>query len=508
MKGTTLLCILDGWGIGKNDKNSNAIFAANTPNYDRFLQQYPWSKISTSGLDVGLPDGQIGNSEVGHITIGSGRVIYQDLPRINKAISEQELEKAPELLNLIKKCHDNNNICHLLGLLSDGGVHSHQDHITYLAKILAKNGIEVKIHAFLDGRDVAQKSAINSLQKFQNAVKEFNNIDIVTISGRYYAMDRDNNWDRIKLAYDAISLGKGNKASYLNKAIEQSYQENITDEFVIPTSLQNFDGIKDGDALLVANFRADRIRQISQTLVNPNFAEFKHQKIQFCAQLAMTQYSQELNKYYDILFKAIEVKNSLPEILAQNNLSQLRIAETEKYAHVTFFFSGGKEEEYQNEDRILVKSPNVATYDLKPEMAALEVGKELKDAIKSRKYDFIVVNFANPDMVGHSGVFKSAIQACQIIDAQLGELEKEILAFDGNMLISADHGNIENMITEDGKPHTAHTTNPVPLILIKNDIKNIKINDGSLADIAPTILNLMHIKKPDEMTGKNLVQDK
>lgn len=500
-----LLCILDGWGIGKEDPKTNAIFKANTPNYDQILANFPHSKIQTSGLDVGLPDGQIGNSEVGHITIGSGRVIYQDLPRINKAIEEKELEKNANLQALIKKCLSNNKPCHLLGLLSDGGVHSHQDHITYLAQILAKNNVKVKLHAFLDGRDVDQKSAIKFIEKFTKDNDKFPQIEISTISGRYYAMDRDNKWDRIKLAYDAIALANGIKKQNPITAIEESYQENITDEFIKPTIIGNYKGMEDGDALLVANFRADRIRQISHCLLDNNFKEFECKKINFSSSLAMTEYSEQLNKFYQILFPTIEIKNSLGEILQNKNLKQLRTAETEKYAHVTFFFSGGREQPFEGEDRILIKSPNVATYDLQPKMSAPEVGENLVKAINSNKYDFIVVNYANPDMVGHSGVFESAIKACEAIDIQLGELKKAILQNDGIMLITADHGNIENMVTIKGQPHTAHTTNPVPLILIGNNVAKIKLKDGSLADIAPTILHLLNINQPSEMTGKNLI---
>ncbi len=506
LKKPILLCILDGWGIGKKDVNLNAIFKANTPNYDSILANYPNSKLGTSGLDVGLPDGQMGNSEVGHMTIGSGRVIYQDLPRINKAIESNELEKHPYLKSLIKNCKENNKPCHLLGLLSEGGVHSHQDHITYLAKIIANHNITVKIHAFLDGRDVEQKNSLKAITKFENEIKDFPNIKIATISGRYYAMDRDNKWDRIKLAYDSIIKAKGNTATNAIEAIEKSYQENITDEFLIPTTINNFNGINDGDALLVANFRADRIRQISHALLDPNFEEFETKNLKFCSKVAMTRYSKDLDKYYSILFPKIEVKNSLGEILQQNNLKQLRIAETEKYAHVTFFFSGGQEKEFEGEERILIKSPNVATYDLKPNMSANQVGESLKTAIESNKYDFIVVNYANPDMVGHSGVFNAAVNACEIIDNQLNILKDTILKQDGLMLVTADHGNIEKMITKNGKPHTAHTTNPVPFILIGNDVSNFTLKDGTLADITPTILNLMTIKKPQEVTGNNLIK--
>ena len=501
-----LLCILDGWGIGKKDEKVNAIFKAKTPNYDSILNKYPNSKLETSGLSVGLPEGQMGNSEVGHITIGSGRVIYQNLPRINKAIADAQLEKNPDLQRLIINCKKNDKPCNLMGLLSDGGVHSHQDHIINLAKLIAQYGVKVKVHAFLDGRDVGQKSAISIINYFENEIRDFPEIKIATLSGRYYAMDRDNKWERTKLAYDLIVKNEGPRAKNAIEAVENSYKKNINDEFILPITIGDFNGIGNEEALLVANFRADRIRQISYALLDPNFDKFATKNLNFSDKIAMTQYSDELNEFFSILFPQIDVKNSLGEILEKNNLKQLRIAETEKYAHVTFFFSGGREMEFVGEDRILIKSPNVATYDLKPEMSAIEVGENLKNAINSDKYDFIVVNYANPDMVGHSGTFDSAVKACEIIDYQLGQLRDEILKKDGLMLITADHGNIENMITSDRKPDTTHTTNPVPFILIGNGFEDKKLKDGSLADITPTILNLMNIQKTPEMTGNNLIQ--
>ena len=501
-KKTTLLCILDGWGIGEKDQN-NAIHMAETPNYDRILEKYPNSKIKTSGLDVGLPEGQIGNSEVGHISIGSGRVIYQNLPRINKEIELDELKNNKILQKLVSK--KDNKICHLMGLFSCGGVHSHLDHIIYLAKFLSKNGFIVKIHAFLDGRDVPQKSAKNDFAKFQEDILGDENIQIVTISGRYYAMDRDNKWDRSELSYNSIINASGQKYNSVMEAIDNYYKQNIIDEFILPTIIGDYSGVKDGENIICANFRADRVRQICQAILDPNFQEFPTKKINFTYQIAMTSYSDELNKYQEILFKTIDVKNSLGEILQDLNLTKLRIAETEKYAHVTFFFSGGREKEFDLEDRILIKSPNIATYDLRPEMSAIEVTDNLVQAIQGGKYDFIVVNYANPDMVGHSGVLNSAVKACEVIDKQLARLESEILKIDGKMLVTADHGNIENMLDENGNPHTAHTLNPVPLILISNESNKVGFKDGSLSDIAPTILELMKIDKPKEMTGKNLV---
>lgn len=499
-----LLCILDGFGIAEAS-DDNAITKARMPNYNKALHNFPHCQLGTSGLDVGLPEGQMGNSEVGHTSIGSGRIVFQDLPRINQAIASGSLENNPVLQKLISDCQNSNNVCHLLGLLSDGGIHSHQNHIITLAKILAKNNIEVKLHCFLDGRDCAQKSAKIYIQNFLDETKEFPNIKIATICGRYYAMDRDKNWDRIKKSYDAIIYGETEKFSNPILAIKNSYQKNLTDEFVLPICADDYHGIQNGDSLLVANFRADRIRQISTALLDKNFTGFATKKINFSSAISMAEYSDQLNQHFAILFPTTQIKNSLGEIFSTLGLKQLRIAETEKYAHVTFFFSGGREQEFPGETRILVKSPAVATYDLQPEMSAKEIGENLGQAIKNNQYDFIVVNYANPDMVGHSGIIPASIKACEVIDQQLGMLVNLILAQDGIMIITADHGNIEDMIDENGHPNTSHTTNPVPFILIGNAVKNLKLQNGRLCDVAPTILNLMHIQPPIEMTGKNLI---
>jgi 2,3-bisphosphoglycerate-independent phosphoglycerate mutase len=498
IKKPILLCILDGWGIGEANAKDNAIALAKLPNYNQILANFAHCQLGTSGLDVGLPEGQMGNSEVGHTCIGSGQIIFQDLPRIDSAIADGSLEQNQNLQNLISSCKKNNNVCHLLGLLSDGGVHSHQNHIIALAQILAKNAVNVWLHCFLDGRDVAQKSAKIYLQNLLDKTKDYPQIKIATIAGRYWAMDRDKNHDRIALAAKAIINADVPKFFNPIEAIENSYQSNITDEFVLPICAQNYQGIKDGDALLVANFRADRIRQISEALLCEN-------KIKFCSAVSMTHYSDKLNGYYSVLFPTIKITNSLGEIFSNLGLKQLRIAETEKYAHVTFFFSGGREKEFAGEDRILIKSPAVATYDLLPQMSCVQVGEELVKVIKSDKYDFIVVNYANPDMVGHSGVMEASIKACEAIDEQLGILRDTILQQDGIMIVSADHGNIEDMVDDCGNPHTAHTTNLVPFILIGNDVKNIRLKNGRLCDIAPTILSLMKISQPEEMTGRNLI---
>lgn len=486
-----LLCILDGWGIGDESDANNAIARAHVPNYKRFFKEYPHSQLETSGLAVGLPEGQMGNSEVGHMTIGAGRIIFQDLPRINNAINDGSLTKNPTLQKLISDLKTSGKTCHLMGLLSDGGVHSHINHIIFLAEFLAQNGVKVLLHAFLDGRDVAQKSALEFLEKTKN-------IKIATVSGRYYAMDRDQKWDRIELATNAMISAQGEKFPDAISAVKKSYENEITDEFVKPCIIGNYQGIEPGDALIFANFRADRARQISEKLL---------QNCQFSQAIALTEYSEKLNQSYQILFPPIEVKNSLPEILSARGLTQLRIAETEKYAHVTFFFSCGAEKELPGEARILVKSPAVATYDLKPEMSAAEIGEKLRGAIASDKFDFIIVNYANPDMVGHSGMLDPSIKACEAIDRQLGLLEKIILEKDGLMLISADHGNVECMQDHNHQPHTSHTTNPVPFILVGKNVASASLENGKLSDIAPTILHLMAIEKPQEMSGKNLVKN-
>jgi 2,3-bisphosphoglycerate-independent phosphoglycerate mutase len=492
MLSTTLLCILDGFGIGNNQASNNAIALANMPNYRRILNNYPHSQLLTSGLSVGLPEGQIGNSEVGHITIGAGRVIYQDLPKINLSIADGSLAKHNKLEQFLQHLKQHNLPCHLMGLCSDGGVHSHVSHLKYLAEIVKSHNIELFLHLFTDGRDVAQKSILQYLSHFSS-------YNIATISGRYYAMDRDNKLDRIKLTSDAIIAGLGPKFANTQDAINHYYQQNITDEFILPSTIGNYNGITNKAGLIFANFRADRARQISQALQDSQ---------KFSTAIALTQYSEQLNNFYQILFPPQKVVNSLPELLSKHNLTQLRIAETEKYAHVSFFFSCGQEQKFAGEDRILVPSPAVATYDLQPEMSANIVGEKLLQAIASKKYNFIVVNYANADMVGHSGLLQPAIKACETLDKQLGLLESAILQAGGNMLITADHGNIECMSDTKNQPHTAHTTNPVPFILINQNAHQYLLKNGSLQDIAPSILQLFNIDKPQEMTGTSLILQK
>jgi 2,3-bisphosphoglycerate-independent phosphoglycerate mutase len=505
MKKPVILCILDGWGISNQDSEFNAIAKANLHFYPQILNKYPNSTLKTSGEEVGLPEGQMGNSEVGHFTIGAGRVIFQDLPRINNSIVDSSLEDNKYLQDLIDNFRGSNKTCHLMGLLSDGGVHSHIDHLIFIAELLRSNQVKVALHCFLDGRDVAQKSAIKYLDKVSN-------FNIATISGRYYAMDRDNKWERIKFAYDAIIDGvndiKNHKFNNHLDFINQSYQENITDEFIKPAVNINYQGVQNEDSIIFVNFRADRARQLSQALVADNFTFFNRRRINFSHKIAMTEYSAELNQYFKILFPSQSIDNSLGELLQNHGKTQLRIAETEKYAHVSFFFSCGRELEFKGEDRILIPSPKVETYDQKPEMSADELGSKLCEAIKSKKFDFIVVNYANADMVGHSGNLEASIIACKTIDNQLELLTNATLESEGSLVITADHGNIESLQDENQQPHTSHTTNPVPFIIINKEFENsnkIRLKNGGLKDVAPTIIELMNIKKPIEMTGSSLI---
>jgi len=498
-----ILCILDGWGIS-NDHEYNAISLAKTPFWNYLLQNFPHTEISTSGEIVGLPPKQMGNSEVGHMTIGSGRIILQDLLRINNAINDDSLAKHEIIQNLL----ETSKTTHLLALCSDGGVHSSIEHIIYLAKIIASKNIDVKLHLFTDGRDVSPKSAGKYLNYIDNLQQNFPNIKIATIAGRFYAMDRDQKWDRTKQAYEAIVNGLGNKINAWQDYLQEQYDKNITDEFIIPASFKDYHGLNDEDSIIFVNFRSDRIRQLAKSILYPDFKHFTNKMIKFKHQIGMTDYSDNLKKTLSILFPEEEVINSLGEIIAKSQKTQLRIAETEKYPHVTFFFNGGKENPYPNEDRILVSSPNVLTYDLQPEMSAYEMTKHLTTAITTKKYDLIIINYANADMVGHSGNLDAAIKAVEVIDHCLKEIYSSIKETDFTMLVTSDHGNVEYMFDkENNTVHTSHTTNPVPLVLVAKNLfqSKLKLEKGSLRDIAPTILELMHIKKPQEMTGKSLL---
>ncbi len=504
VKKPVVLCILDGWGY-REDVQDNAIKQAHTPTYDRLWNSCPRGWLKTSGLAVGLPDGQMGNSEVGHMNLGGGRVVLQDLPRIDAAISDGSLATNQELVTFMEKLKATGGAAHLMGLLSPGGVHSHQDHMAALANILSGAGITVHIHAFLDGRDTPPRSALDFVAKFESDLSHPHLAAIATVTGRYYAMDRDQRWNRVEQAYRVISEAKSdNSASSATAAIEAGYGRDENDEFIKPTALAGYSGIADGDGLLMANFRADRAREILATLLDPNFDGFaRGTPPPLSAALGMVEYSTALSRFHPMMFPSIEVKNSLGEVLADNGVAQLRIAETEKYAHVTFFFNGGVEPTFEGEDRILVPSPDVATYDLKPEMSAYEVTAELEQAIASGKYGAIIVNFANPDMVGHTGVMSAAIKAVETIDACITRLEVAVKNAGAALLVTADHGNVEMMMDhESGQPHTAHTSFDVPLLLVNHDGP---LSDGSLADIAPTMLSIMGIDQPAQMTGKNLV---
>ena len=501
-----VLCILDGWGW-RPETQDNAIAAAKTPNYSRMLADSPHALLATSGRAVGLPAGQMGNSEVGHMNIGSGRVVAQDLPRIDVAIEDGTLATRPVLLDLITKVRNAKGAVHVAGLLSPGGVHSHQSHMIALVRALADANLPVFVHAFLDGRDTPPKSALGFLTAFEDSIVELSGVRIATVSGRYYAMDRDQRWERVTLAYDALVDANGQEAEDALTAVTESYKKVITDEFVRPYVIGDYAGMSDGDGFLFANFRADRAREISLALLDKGFDGFKRKRIvRFSAAAGMTEYSNELNILMGALFPAENVTATLGEIMAGLGLKQLRIAETEKYAHVTFFLNGGREAQFEGEDRILVPSPKVATYDQQPAMSAREVMTELEVAIASGKYDFIVVNFANPDMVGHTGIMVAAVQAVGVIDECLGRLRAAVERTGGVLLVTADHGNIELMkdpVTHE--PHTAHTTLDVPIIAV-NTNRAIKLQNGSLSDVAPTLLALMGLPQPKQMTGHSLIE--
>jgi len=506
IKKPVILCILDGWGY-RDQTEDNAIKLANTPVYDRLWNSVPRAWLKTSGLAVGLPDGQMGNSEVGHMNLGSGRVVMQDLPKIDKAAETGELARNPRIVTYIEKLKASGGTAHIMGLLSPGGVHSHQDHMVALTNILGSHGIPVRVHAFLDGRDTPPKSAIPFVEKFENDIKSTSDARLATVIGRYWAMDRDKRWDRVQKAYDLITTATtDHKIDNATAAIEAAYARDENDEFVAPTVIGDYTGMKDGDGLLMANFRADRAREILTAFVDPGFDGFTRDKsISFAAQTGLVEYSTALNVFLDVVFPSEDVKNSLGEIIANQGINQLRISETEKYAHVTFFFNGGIEQPFKHEDRILVPSPDVATYDLKPEMSAPEVTDKLVAAINSGKYGTIIVNYANPDMVGHTGVLSAAIKAVETIDACIARLEEAVINTGSAMIVTADHGNVEMMMDETtGQPHTAHTNFDVPALLVNH---TAKFNDGALSDVAPTLLHIMGVAQPAEMTGKNLVDD-
>jgi 2,3-bisphosphoglycerate-independent phosphoglycerate mutase len=510
MKKPVALIILDGFGI-RESKFGNAIKAAKLPNYNSYINNYPSTKITASGLDVGLPQGQMGNSEVGHLNIGAGRIVYQELTRITKEIELGNFSKNPRFLDVISYIKNNGKKLHLMGLVSDGGVHSHIQHLFALIDLAKKEGLdEVYIHCFLDGRDTTPKSAIGFISDLENKIKEVGIGRIATVSGRYYSMDRDKRWDRIKLAYDAMVLGSGRIATNALNAIDMAYSLGENDEFVLPTVIPNsegnYDKIESGDGVIFFNFRPDRARQITRAFVDADFDGFERDKGYFPLNyVSMTLYDKTI-KGVKVAYEPSVLINTLGEYVSKQGLNQLRIAETEKYAHVTFFFNGGVETPNLNEDRLLIPSPKVATYDLQPEMSAHELTNKLFEKIDEDKYDLIIANYANPDMVGHTGVLDAVVKALETVDNCLGKVVNRIIDKGGNVIITSDHGNSEDMINEEnGTSITAHTTNLVPLILIGPD--NVKLKQGGrLSDIAPTLLQLLNLDKPEEMTGESLIE--
>ncbi len=496
-----MLAILDGWGW-RDDQADNAVRLARTPHYDALWASCPHAFLATSGLDVGLPPGQMGNSEVGHLNIGAGRVVMQDLPRIGSAIADGSIARLPALVDLIGKLKASGGTCHLLGLASPGGVHAHQDHAAALARILHAAGVKVAVHAFLDGRDTPPQSAADDIARLCAALPA--GVPVATVCGRYYVMDRDKRWDRVAKAYLAMAEAAAPRFATPAAVIAAAYAEGVTDEFVLPATIGDYAGMADGDALLCFNFRADRVREIFTALLDPAFDGFAlPRRIHFVAAAGLTYYSDALAPFMTTLFPQIPMTNLLGNVVAAAGKRQLRMAETEKYPHVTYFFNGGEETPNPGEDRIMVPSPKVATYDLQPEMSAPELTDKAVAAIASGTYDMIILNFANPDMVGHTGVLAAAIKAVETVDAGLGRIVAAITAAGGALLVTADHGNCEMMRDPaTGGPHTAHTTNPVPVLLLGG---GPRLHDGRLADLAPTLLALMGLQQPAEMTGQSLI---
>ena len=505
-----LLMILDGWGIGNKGKG-DVIFNTPTPFMDSLNANYPHSQLQASGENVGLPDGQMGNSEVGHLNIGAGRIVYQDLVKINRACADGSIMKNPGIVSAFSYAKQSGKNVHLMGLTSTGGVHSSLSHIFTLCDVAKEYGVDnTFIHCFMDGRDTDPKSGKGFVQQvIDHTAKSAGHV--ATVIGRYYAMDRDKNWDRIKLAYDLLVNGVGKKVSNIPAAIQENYDKsseakNLTDEFMEPILDANVDGrIKEGDVVIFFNYRNDRAKEMTMALSQTDFPEFGLKTIKDIKFFCMTPYDPSF-KNVTILFPKENVQNTIGEYVASKGLKQLHTAETEKYAHVTFFFNGGREAPYDGEERVLVASPKVATYDLKPEMSAFEVKDKLVDAINSKKFDFIVVNFANGDMVGHTGVYDAISKAVVAIDSCVKDVITATLANDYETVIIADHGNADNAINPDGTPNTAHSLNPVPFMYISNDHKNAKVKDGVLADVAPSLLHMMGLEQPAEMTGKNLIE--
>jgi 2,3-bisphosphoglycerate-independent phosphoglycerate mutase len=511
-KKTYVLMVLDGYGLNPNPAH-NAVAEANTPVMDMLEEKYPFVKGGASGLDVGLPDGQMGNSEVGHTNIGAGRVVYQELTRITKAIKDGDFFENEEILKAVANAKEHDSAIHFMGLLSPGGVHSHQDHLYGLLELAKRNGLKkVYVHCFMDGRDTPPESGKGYIEKLEAKMKEIGVGEIASVSGRYYAMDRDNRWERVVKAYNVLTKGEGDAAASAVAGMEASYANQVTDEFIVPFAVQK-DGkpvavISDNDSVVFFNFRPDRARELTRCFCDEGFDHFERGARKQTAFVTFTDYDVTIENKL-VAFKKQELKNIFGEWLADHGMTQLRTAETEKYAHVTFFFNGGVEAPFKGEDRKLVSSPKVATYDLQPEMSAPEVCDGLVEAIESRKYDVIVINFANGDMVGHTGVEAAAIQAVEEVDKCVGRAYEALMKVDGTMFICADHGNCDQMVDyETGEPFTAHTTNPVPFILVNADPKYGLREGGRLCDIAPTLIDLMGMEKPAEMTGESLLIEK
>lgn len=504
-----LLLIMDGYGINPHTEG-NAIAQAKKPNLDRLFKNYPYTTLGASGLDAGLPDGQMGNSEVGHLNFGAGRIVYQEITRIDKAVQDKTFFKNPVLIEAMEQVKKRGTSLHLMGLVSDGGVHSSLNHLYALLKMAKEKKVEnLFVHAFLDGRDTSPTGGLGYLQQLLDKFKEYGVGRLATVSGRYYAMDRDKRWERVEKAYQAMVIGEGKHASDVISAIKESYDNQITDEFVVPMVVkedknQSTGRIKKNDVGIFFNFRADRARQLSYALTDESFKEFPRPDDLTIDLVNLTLYDEKLNT--KVAFPPIKMTNILGEVLSKSGKKQLRIAETEKYAHVTFFFNGGEEKPFEGEDRILIPSPKVPTYDLKPEMSAYEVTERVISEIKSEKYDLIVLNYANPDMVGHTGVLSATIQAIEAVDECVGKVISSVKEVNGIAMVTGDHGNAEMMKDpHTGEIFTAHTTDRVPFVLIIDDFKESLRSDGRLADVAPTILYLMNIKKPKEMEGRNLI---
>ena len=507
-KKPTVLMILDGYGLS-DQTEGNAIAQAKTPAMDSILAKYPHTKGNASGMAVGLPDGQMGNSEVGHTNMGAGRIVYQMLVKITKDIEDGKFFNNEALLKAVENCKKNDSSLHLMGLLSPGGVHSHMEHLYGLLELAKRNGIEkVYIHAYLDGRDVPPSSAAEYMEEAVAKMKEIGVGSVATIAGRFYAMDRDNIWEREEKAYAALVYGEGVEETDPVQAIRNSYANDVTDEFMLPTVVDKNGMIKENDSVIFFNFRPDRARQLTRIFVDPDFSGFERRNGYFPVTfVCMAQYDAEMPNVL-VAYPPEELTMTFGEYLSKNGKTQLRLAETQKYAHVTFFFNGGEEKQFEGEDRILVDSPKIATFDMKPEMSAYEVSDTLVDAIKSDKYDVIIINFANPDMVGHTGIMEAAIKAIEAVDECVGRAVDALLEVDGQMFICADHGNAEKLIDEDGSPFTAHTTNQVPFIIVNYD-ENYGLREGGcLADIVPTLIEMMGMEQPVEMTGKSLLVKK